>query len=258
MSNPQNFQAIIFDLDGTAIPNSPTGMPSERLKSAIASAGRYAHFIAATSRPAQFALPIIKALGLTDPCVIAGGTTILNPSGKIIRRTTIPERTVKTLLAILDDYPYNVAIGDKYDSDGTATARPPLNDVDIIYVAPVSDHDVKLLRKQVEKLPDLSFIIAPSWTPGMHAVTLTHKTATKEHAIKEVLQSLNVAQSKTIGVGDGDNDIHLFAAVGHRVAMGNATEQLKSVADEIAPAIKQDGLAAIIEKYFPHGIENGV
>jgi hydroxymethylpyrimidine pyrophosphatase-like HAD family hydrolase len=31
--------------------------------------------------------------------------------------------------------------------------------------------------------------------------------------------------------------------------MGNASEQLKSVADEIAPSLDDDGLAVIIEKY---------
>jgi len=243
------YQAIVFDLDGTAIPNTAQGMPSARLKAAIAAAREHTHLIAATTRPLRFALPIMKALGLTDPCVVGGGTTIIKPSGEIVRRTIIPEDTVKSILSALKDYPYNVAIGDQFDDAGLSTGVPPLDDIDIIFVAPVSDNDVLLLRKQLEPLPNLSFIIAPSWTAGMHAVTLTHKTATKEHAIIEVLQDLGVKPAKTIGIGDGDNDIHLFAAVGHRIAMGNATDQLKSIADEIAPPVSEDGLAHIIEKY---------
>ncbi|HEY2004232.1 MAG TPA: HAD-IIB family hydrolase [Candidatus Saccharimonadia bacterium] len=243
------YQALVFDLDGTAIPNSPQGMPSARLKAAIAAARDRVHLIAATTRPFRFALPVVKALGLTDPCVVGGGTTIISPSGEILRRTVIPQAVVKSILDTLKEYPYDVSIGDQFDDTGHPTSIPTLDDVDIIFVAPVSDHDVLLLRKHIEPLHDLSFIVAPSWTAGMHAVTLTHKTATKEHAIREILQKLSIDSSRAIGVGDGDNDIHLFAAVGHRIAMGNATAQLKSIADETAPTIDDDGLASIIEKY---------
>jgi hydroxymethylpyrimidine pyrophosphatase-like HAD family hydrolase len=49
-------------------------------------------------------------------------------------------------------------------------------------------------------------------------------------------------------IGDANNDIHLFKGVGYKVAMGNATDQLKAEADEVIDSVDDDGLAYFIER----------
>lgn len=39
-------------------------------------------------------------------------------------------------------------------------------------------------------------------------------------------------------------------ACGLRVAMGNAVDDLKAIADYIAPSVDDDGLAEVIEKFI--------
>jgi hydroxymethylpyrimidine pyrophosphatase-like HAD family hydrolase len=53
-----------------------------------------------------------------------------------------------------------------------------------------------------------------------------------------------------IGVGDGYNDFPLLEACGLKVAMGNALEDLKGIADYIAPSVDEDGVANVIEKFI--------
>lgn len=53
-----------------------------------------------------------------------------------------------------------------------------------------------------------------------------------------------------IGVGDGYNDYPMLEACGLKVAMGNAVDELKVIADIVAPSIEQDGLAKVIEDYY--------
>ena len=50
-------------------------------------------------------------------------------------------------------------------------------------------------------------------------------------------------------MGDGYNDFSLLMACGLKVAMGNAVEELKSIADYIAPTVENDGLSNVIAKY---------
>lgn len=50
-----------------------------------------------------------------------------------------------------------------------------------------------------------------------------------------------------IGIGDGANDIHLFNAVGLKVAMGNAVPSLKEKADIVIGHVTDDGLAQYFE-----------
>lgn len=128
MSNANHgYRAIVFDIDGTAVPNKRTGMPSARLIQAIESARSHIHLIAATGRLVEYAEPVIKALALTDPCVISGGTIIINPeSGQIIRRTTMAPSAVKAMAAIFREYPYEIHLsthGDGGASELTANTN---------------------------------------------------------------------------------------------------------------------------------------
>ena len=60
---------------------------------------------------------------------------------------------------------------------------------------------------------------------------------------------VRIEQYEIIGVGDGYNDFPLLMACGLKVAMGNATEDLKEIADYIAPTVDEDGVADVIEKF---------
>lgn len=62
----------------------------------------------------------------------------------------------------------------------------------------------------------------------------------------ELLRLLGVRKEDTIAIGDGHNDIHLFEAVGHRVAMGNAIPELKAVSDQVIGSITHNGLATYL------------
>jgi hypothetical protein len=249
------YQAIVFDLDGTAIPNSETGIPSPRLIDTIATHRHRIHLIAATGRPFSQAFPIIQALGLTDPCIILGGTSIIDPlSGAALTRTNLPPESVKSILALLEPYPGHIFIRSDNTPDtpldrAALTRASPLHDnVAMICLDHLSDSQIPGFKARLEQLPKVLVTSAPSWNSG-HFVMISHIDATKEHAIAEVLHRLHVTRTTTIGVGDGDNDLHLFAGVGLKVAMGNATARLKSVADLTCAPVEQDGLADIIEQY---------
>ena len=50
-------------------------------------------------------------------------------------------------------------------------------------------------------------------------------------------------------IGDQNNDITLLKAGGIKIAMGNATEELKSIADEITDNVYNDGFVKAIDKH---------
>ena len=60
---------------------------------------------------------------------------------------------------------------------------------------------------------------------------------------------MNIKTEETIGVGDGFNDIPFIQETGFKVAMGNAVDDLKAIADYIAPTVEEDGVAHVIEKF---------
>jgi HAD superfamily hydrolase (TIGR01484 family) len=82
-----------------------------------------------------------------------------------------------------------------------------------------------------------------SWKKGLFSISITHELATKKHALQALLSHLNVKIEDVMVVGDGGNDLPLFELAGWRVAMGNASEELKAAADWVAPSVDEDGLA---------------
>ena len=51
-------------------------------------------------------------------------------------------------------------------------------------------------------------------------------------------------------IGDQNNDIALLKAGGVKVAMGNATEELKSIADYVTDTVFNDGFVKAMEKFI--------
>ncbi|ADR21648.1 hydrolase [Marivirga tractuosa] len=73
----------------------------------------------------------------------------------------------------------------------------------------------------------------------------------KASALSQLLQAeFNIEMRDVIAFGDNYNDIEMLKAVGCGVAVGNAKDEVKEIADEITLPGKEDGVAATLEKYF--------
>lgn len=64
----------------------------------------------------------------------------------------------------------------------------------------------------------------------------------KGDAIRSVAQYLQVPIENTYAFGDGINDISMLKAAGHGIAMGNACNEVKEVAEYITTDINDDGV----------------
>ena len=50
--------------------------------------------------------------------------------------------------------------------------------------------------------------------------------------------------------GDAQNDMSMLDFAGYGVAMGNACEELKAMADEVTLSNNEDGIAVSLAKHF--------
>ncbi|MGS0650830.1 HAD hydrolase family protein, partial [Staphylococcus arlettae] len=51
-----------------------------------------------------------------------------------------------------------------------------------------------------------------------------------------------ISLEEVIAFGDSSNDISMLSVVGHAVAMGNANDEVKSIADEVTLSNADNGI----------------
>ena len=71
----------------------------------------------------------------------------------------------------------------------------------------------------------------------------------KGDAVHNVAAALGVAIEDTYAFGDGINDICMLEAAGHGIAMGNAMDEVKQVAEYVTTDINRDGVANGLAHY---------
>src|SRR4051812_38787878 len=103
------YKAIILDIDGTVIPNNKNGLPSPRLINVIQKIKDKVHVSVATGRALNLSRPIIKILGLNSPCIISGGTQIVDPiTEKILWERDLSQEQVEEIMEVAREYSYPV------------------------------------------------------------------------------------------------------------------------------------------------------
>lgn len=243
------YKVVVFDLDGTAVPNRADGMPSEKVITSVDEAKNIASICAATGRTISYARPVLQALKLSSPCIISGGTQIVNPqTEEVLWEKKIEIDAIKAVLSIFESYPYRVSFSDEQDFYPTGEAKTNKSE-HIIYIMDIPKEMGGEMLQLLEDIRSVKGHTVRAYNPDHVELHITHSLATKKHAIVELLDILGVSKEKVIGIGDSNNDIPLLQSVGLSVAMGNATEEVKAIADYVAPSVDEDGVADVIEKF---------
>jgi len=81
-------------------------------------------------------------------------------------------------------------------------------------------------------------------------VEVNHPEARKDTALLALAARLGVAPDEIVYFGDSFNDLPVFRAVPHCVAMGNARPEVKALAWRVAPPNTEDGVAHVLMDLF--------
>ena len=86
---------------------------------------------------------------------------------------------------------------------------------------------------------------------------ITDRMATKGQALRFLAEKHRIPQAQVAAVGDSYNDLDMIIYAGFGVAVGNARDEVKAVADVITTANTEHGVADFIQKYLFDGKEGG-
>jgi Cof subfamily protein (haloacid dehalogenase superfamily) len=85
------------------------------------------------------------------------------------------------------------------------------------------------------------------WAPAANDIHV--KVASKAHGIKEVIKKLDIPMENVYALGDGLNDYQMIDEVGFGIAMGNAHEDIKEIADYVTDDVDKDGVYKALKHF---------
>jgi len=149
------------------------------------------------------------------------------------------------------DKPFNVI---QYESRGgkfklcekddlAAFADYPLNKI-------LTAGDPEYLKKNYEEMMEPFKDTLSCMFTGPFYFEFTAKGIDKAKALDTVLIPMGYKKEEMIAFGDGHNDASMIKYAGIGIAMANAVEDLKEIADEVTLSNEDDGIAYALSKYF--------
>jgi Cof subfamily protein (haloacid dehalogenase superfamily) len=257
----QHIKAIFSDYDGTVTAGQTNFLPTAQVKNAIMDWIKQGHiFSIATGRP--FAGVIEQActyLGLTTPQIVRGGAEIIDPlTKKAVYSTHMEDKDVEEVIRLFVQQNIRVCVekdaivytnGDPIPAYGPLTFKKleelQIHNIPKIHIPPLDTiSHLRFIEEIIQRFPEIYFIKTLSFTGK--SWDLTSPKGTKETAVIKLMELLHVKKEESLGMGDGHNDLPLLKACGYKIAMGNASDDLKAVADFVAPSQEKDGVAYVI------------
>jgi hypothetical protein len=120
-------------------------------------------------------------------------------------------------------------------------------------------HSFELMDKMVKKIGKYHDLIIKNLSRAYvenkkneenYYADINNYTVSKGEGIKNFLKIFNIKKEEAICFGDFINDIEMFDECGYKVAMDNASDELKEKADYITLSNEESGVGVFIEKYI--------
>ncbi|WP_327682487.1 HAD family hydrolase [Streptomyces sp. NBC_00467] len=264
---PLPYRLIATDLDGTLLREDDTVSQRTRDALAAATAAGAAHIVV-TGRAVPWTRHILEDLGYEGLAVCGQGAQVYHAGEhRLLTSVTLDRQLAGLALAKLEAEVGPLALAASRDGlDGEVLVGPgyrvqegplpvlayedpaelwsaPLNKVYIQHPGLDDDALTRVARATVGGLVDV--VMA-----GQGVVELLPLGLSKATGLSLAARRLGLTAADTIAFGDMPNDIPMFAWAAHGVAMANAHEELKSVADEVTSSNDADGIAVVLERWL--------
>lgn len=255
-------KAIFFDIDGTLVSFNTHRIPQSAVNAISIAKERGIKIYISTGRPFSLINNLDEIKHLIDGYITANGALCFS-GDKVISCAPIPKEDVLTVLRFSDDMKFPcMVVGEKdltmYNSDERT---------DRIFRQMLNVHNLKednnveqILQQRILQLtpvisvteeeqimPRLAGCVSSRWCPDFADITATN--ANKGNGLMDIISYEGINIDETMAFGDGGNDLLIIEKAGLGVAMGNANQVLKDVADYVTSSVDEDGVYNAMKKF---------
>jgi Cof subfamily protein (haloacid dehalogenase superfamily) len=206
--------------------------------------------------------------GIDDPVVCYQGAVVAEPvSGRWLRHVPIPLELAREAIAALNEegFGLNCYVDDELYVAEVTEAAKRYADFQHIELHPVGDllewldrpptklvviDDPKVLDDLKQRMLDLfagRLYISKSLP---YFLEFASPDVTKAAGLEFLAERLGFTRERTVAFGDGENDIELIDWAAYGVAVDNANDRVKEIADFVCPSVDEEGVARVLEAYL--------
>lgn len=258
---------FFFDLDGTLLPFGQS--IKESAVQAMQKAQEQGHrmFICSGRSPAELD-PRLEVIAFDGGIFSAGGTVVLN--GKELFRKRFSEEEKQFVFAYMKKEGLLPMIQSEAGTYMTPESANCFKENLLKYIGTVIDVPNLIIMDEIpEDIPVNKFLFfSPNGTgdkvrsdlsdrftvvdntvglPQTLMAEIVLKGLTKATGMEKVLEAVGETRENAVGIGDGANDMEMVEYAGLGIAMGNASPELKAIADYVTGDCDKDGIAEAIQ-----------
>ena len=267
-----DYRLLVVDIDGTLMGKDRTISDEDR--EALAKVGELGIQVSlSTGRATIACLSIISRLSLDGYHIFFDGALVANPeTGEEVYVQPISPEVVKQAIefAHSNDINFELYSATHYlverETSWVAYRRffgiePTVADFSevwkreriikggLLVQSPQEAEKVGHFQRYFDGRLQLSWARTPAF-PGVDFINVLAPAVSKGKALEALASYLGIPLAQVIAIGDGTNDIPLLSMAGLSVAMGNAPDEVKAVADYVTLDIDHSGVAAAIERFL--------
>ncbi len=252
-------KAVFFDIDGTLVSFTTHTVPDSAREAIARLRERGIKVFIATGRLLRHT-DVVRDIEV-DGYITVNGSYCLTSSGEVIYEQAFPRQTIERIFSFMEQYSFSMElmthenifveeitpeVQRAIDMVNIIPAIAPLREIaakqKVFQVCPYISHE---LEQQI--LPQLPECVGSRWTELFMDVNM--RGIDKAIAARKVMEYYGFTMEESMAFGDGGNDVSLVREVALGVAMGNACDALKEVADHITTGVDEDGISHALE-YF--------
>ncbi|UXY28618.1 HAD family hydrolase [Streptomyces sp. HUAS TT20] len=264
MSDGFPYGLVATDLDGTLLRSDES--ISRRTRDALAAATEAgAAHIVVTGRAAPWTRHVLDDLGYRGLAVCGQGAQVYDAGQhRLLTSVTLDRQVAAVALAKIeaevgplflaasqDGLDGKVLVGPGYAVTGRLPATP-LTDASALWAAPLNKIYIQHPTLSDDELAEASRRAAGGFVTvvlsGEGIVELLPLGLSKATGLSLAARRLGLKATDTIAFGDMPNDIPMFTWASRGVAMANAHEELRAVANEVTSSNEEDGIAVVLER----------
>lgn len=266
------YKLIALDIDGTLL-NTEKKITKDVFTSIQEAKKSGTKVVLSTGRPLPGVTPLLEELNLTDD-----GDYVICFNGAVVQEVK-SEKVISNIEMNYDDFkniydvvkelntnvhintPTNVITPHKVPSKYTLL-ESNLNQIPIVYKNEDEINDNITFCKimivdEPERLEEILNLIPKKLYDNYTVVRsapffleFLNKKANKGTALQALCENIGIDIENTIAVGDEENDQHMINLAGLGVAMGNARDSIKNIANYITKSNNEHGVAHVIDKFI--------